>query len=51
MVGAQRLNKVDQYGPLDGGELAIPYDIDCDVAFKQWAFVVLERKWLLLNES
>ena len=49
-VGIERLEEVDEYGPLDGGEVSIPNEIKGDVAFEEWAVVVLENQRLLLNK-
>lgn len=49
-VGIERLEEVDEYGALDGGEVSVPNEIEGDVALKEWPVVVLENERLLLNK-
>lgn len=49
-VGIERLEEVDEYGTLDGGEVFVPNEIEGDVALKEWPVVVLENERLLLNK-
>lgn len=49
--GAERLDEVDDYGALDGGESAVPDEINGEITSKGGAVVVFENEWLWLDKG
>ena len=45
------MEEVNDYGALDGSEIAIPDEINGDVAFEERTVVVFECEGLLLKQS
>lgn len=45
------MDEIHDYGPLDWSELAIPDQINGDVALQESTVVILENQRLLFNES
>lgn len=44
------MKEVDDYGPLDRGEVSVPDEINGYVAFEKIAIVVFQCERILLNE-
>lgn len=49
-AGIERLEKVNEDGALDGGEVSVPDEMEGDVTLEDWTSMVLKDERLLSSE-